>query len=379
MHAGLFRTSALFAAVAALAGCGGGGSSSGTSGTALSGTAMAGPFLSGQACAYSVAGGAKGSLLGTCANISGSAFSIDIGDYTGDVLVEIAAGATYDDEANGGDGSTGTALTGSMRTLVHVATPGGEIEVVVTPLTEIAVRLAGATLDQASVQAAAEQLAAFLPLVSGFDLLGTVPLASTDLGLAYLQLLRALSQMQWQDGAGSHMGDLNAYLNNLLGQMGSEGNTVAADLLAELAEGLDGQCAVNGGSLSCTASSGGGGGGGGVSCNTSLVPAGSTPTSQQLASFARTYNGSEGTYDDYFTFTATGSATLVFNNDGSATYNGAAYGATSYCLETLPNDAGQMLVIHANGGLSHFDLFSDGVWTGIAPSGKAVTDQPYGG
>lgn len=367
-----------------LAGCGGGGggSSSGTasSATTLSGTAMAGPFLSGQACAYKVTNGAKGDLLGSCANLAGSAFSIDIGSYTGDVLVEIGAGATYDDEADSTDDATGTTLTGTLRTLIHIGSAGGTISLAVTPLTEAAVRMA-ATLDAAGVQAAISQLWSVLPTINGLDLRSTVPVTGTSLGLAYREMLRALSNLQWVAGGnGAYAGGLDAYLTTLVGQIGSNGNTVGADLLTQLGNGLDSNCTVSNGALSCTVSSGGGGGGSGnITCDTShFVPGApiASPTSQQLATFARTYTGSEGSFDMNFNFIATGAATLVFNANGSATYNGAAYAPTSYCVETLPNNAGQQLVIHGPNN-SHFDLFSDGAWTGLAPNGKVANDTPF--
>lgn len=115
----------------------------------------------------------------------------------------------------------------------------------------------------------------------------------------------------------------------------------------------------------------------GVACDTSKFQSGaavSTPTTQQLASFARTYTGSEGDYDT--AFTASGSATLVFSADGSATYNGASYVASSYCLETLSGTPSSQLVIHGPSS-SHFDLKSDGTWSGVATSGKVVTKDPY--
>lgn len=117
-----------------------------------------------------------------------------------------------------------------------------------------------------------------------------------------------------------------------------------------------------------------------ISCNTSLFQANApvrTPTSSELESFARTYTGSEGDYDTNFTFVPTGSASLVFNANGTASYNGSAYAPTSYCYETLPNNTGAQLVIHA--GVSHFDLRAADDWSGASPSGKSVSKAPYNG
>jgi len=120
--------------------------------------------------------------------------------------------------------------------------------------------------------------------------------------------------------------------------------------------------------------------GGGVTCNTALFQTGAavrTPTSNELTSFARTYSGSEGDYgpNPGDPFVASGSATLVFNADGTATYNTVAYAPSSYCLETLTGGATQ-LVIHS-GPMSHFDLKTSGVWSGFTTGGKVVTDTAY--
>lgn len=117
-----------------------------------------------------------------------------------------------------------------------------------------------------------------------------------------------------------------------------------------------------------------------IACNTALFQANApvrTPTASELESFARTYTGSEGDYDMNFTFAPTGSASFIFNADGSASYNGSAYAPTSYCYETLPNNAGAQIVLHA--GVSHFDLRAAGDWSGAAPSGKSVSNTPYVG
>lgn len=354
----------------ALVGCNGGGSM--PSATTLDGMAMAGPFLSGTVCAYRVDHGAKGALLGSCASIVGatSSFSVAVGDYTGDVLVEVDH-ATYDDEANANDNIAGTPLTGTLRNLVHVANPGGTITMAVTPLTEAALRLAGANLDAAAVQAAYAQLANMLPLGANLDLGATLPDVATDAGLAYRELLRALSQMQWgAAGAGAFAGDLNGFLTNLVGQVGSNGNTVAADLLAQLNSGLNSHCAIAAGALTCSVASGGGNGGASVTCNTGHYQAGAVhqPTANELATYAKTYSGHTGTFD-MGGFTPSGnSAVFVLAAAGTMTYNGAAQTVNSICVDnTHP-----MIYVEfgANGGV---DFFSDGSFTGNLSDGTGVS------
>lgn len=124
-------------------------------------------------------------------------------------------------------------------------------------------------------------------------------------------------------------------------------------------------------------------GGTGLTCDTSKFAQGAAvaaPTAQDLATFARTYTGSEGAYgpNPGDAFVATGSATLVFSSNGSVTYNGANYVPSSYCVETLSGGGGTQLVIHS-GVMSHFDLKATGVWSGYTSTGKVVTDAPYSG
>ena len=255
----------------ALGGCGGGSGSAASSST-LNGVAMAGPFLSGQVCAYQVTNGAKGALLGTCTPIiaATSSFSVDVGTYTGDVLVEVS-NATYDDEANPNDNVTGTPLTGTLRNLIHVGSTGATVTLAVTPLTEAALRLTGATLDNTHMQAAVAQIAGLLPLGSGVDLRLTPPEAGTAAGLAYREALRALSQLQWGvAGAGQFAGHLDTFLSNLAGQMGGA-NTLAADLLGQINSGMNSNCALAAGVLSCSVASGGNSGGSGGGSSTPSV------------------------------------------------------------------------------------------------------------
>lgn len=129
-----------------------------------------------------------------------------------------------------------------------------------------------------------------------------------------------------------------------------------------------------------TAAASGGGSGSGLTCDTTKFQSGApvaTPTAEQLTTFARTYTGSEGDFNDAFVFVASGSATLIFNANGTATYNNVAYAPSSYCLETL-SGGGTQLVIHS-GAMSHFDLKTNGAWSGYTPSGKVVKDAAYSG
>jgi hypothetical protein len=119
-------------------------------------------------------------------------------------------------------------------------------------------------------------------------------------------------------------------------------------------------------------STGGGGGGGSatISCDTTQYQAGavSEPTAAEVANFAATYSGQEGSIDpNTFVFSATGNATFILNTDGTATYNGASYAITSYCLD---NSVSLLYVMDASG--SHFDLFGNGDIHGVTPTGDIV-------
>lgn len=130
---------------AVLAGCGGGsggGSSpaappSQTSST-VSGVASKGLIAGGDVAVYEIDAGGQKVLPALATGTTGndSRFSLPI-DFTGPVLVEITSGQ-YIDEASGAD----TPITQALRAALPSA--DGDVQVAVTPLTELAVRMAEA-------------------------------------------------------------------------------------------------------------------------------------------------------------------------------------------------------------------------------------------
>ena len=110
-----------------------------------------------------------------------------------------------------------------------------------------------------------------------------------------------------------------------------------------------------------------------ATCDTSLFSAAvALPTGAQLAPYAKTYAGDIGSFDMNGNFTKTGSATLVLNADGSATYNGAAIDVKSLCYE----DGGSKKPVYIHWGTKttvgmgavyddHVDLFNDGTFSGF--------------
>ncbi len=124
--------------------------------------------------------------------------------------------------------------------------------------------------------------------------------------------------------------------------------------------------------------SGGGGGGGGattLSCNTANYTAGSVSvaTSADLAAYAGTFDGDEGSFDANFTFVKSGSASFVLSASGAATYKGAALTITSYCVDNTAGPFGKLMYVEFAGG--HFDISttdagSDLRWAwGVTPTG----------
>ncbi len=120
--------------------------------------------------------------------------------------------------------------------------------------------------------------------------------------------------------------------------------------------------AACGGGDDAPAASGGAGNTGGAGftarCNTAGYVAGSValPTAAQLAAYAGTYNGDEGSYDTGFNFVKSGGATLVIGSDGRFTYNGVAYEPSSVCIDVATGDYGQLLYLVAGNG--HIDVSS---------------------
>jgi hypothetical protein len=123
----------------ACGGGGGGGSTSTAAQTAssVSGVASKGPIANGIVTAYALnADGSRGAQLGTATTQSDGSYSVDLGTYKGNVLI-VVTGGTYTDEATGESKSN----PGLSAALTNVS---GEASIAVTPMTDIAVKCAGA-------------------------------------------------------------------------------------------------------------------------------------------------------------------------------------------------------------------------------------------
>jgi len=167
---------------ALLGGCGGGGSTTGgaptggvtNSGTTITGVASKGIIQGGVVNFFAppASGDMSGKiLLKTVATDSSGAFSANLGNYSGIVLLE-ASGA-YTDEATGSSYSISAAAP--LRAAVVVASPGVTLPVAVTPLTELATQKAftGTVLTAAAVTAANALVSNLFQL----DIIATLPVA----------------------------------------------------------------------------------------------------------------------------------------------------------------------------------------------------------
>ena len=171
--AGLLITCA-FGIVSIIATGGGGGSDNSiqpkpTTGTSISGIASKGPIDGGTVNAYAInpIDGSKGDLKGTSTTNSDGTFTIDLGDYVGDVIIEVTGGS-YTDEA------TNSTMTNSlMRTVL--ANVSGNVTSQVTPLTELAVQTIENKTSGAIDVAQIDSANALVSNIVGTDILTTPP------------------------------------------------------------------------------------------------------------------------------------------------------------------------------------------------------------
>lgn len=131
----------LTVAAALLTACGGGGGGAPEvvappSSALVSGLVAKGPVGGASVCAYAITGGAKGAQLGCTTTSAAGEFQLRVGADGVPVLFE-AEGGSYDDELAGAARALDTRLRSAL-TLVR----GENVSVVLTPLTELAMRRA---------------------------------------------------------------------------------------------------------------------------------------------------------------------------------------------------------------------------------------------
>ena len=148
------RYAAFFLLAAMLTACGGGGTSTGGAGAAVgntivSGTASLGIIQNGRVKVYQLTGDGRKIFLAETTTDSSGRYSVSITTPTTPILVEVSGG-TYVDEA------TGLTVVRSDSEILHaaVSSPSAIQQVAVTPLSELAYRLAGSPLTAAGIDSA---------------------------------------------------------------------------------------------------------------------------------------------------------------------------------------------------------------------------------
>ncbi|KAF0218304.1 MAG: hypothetical protein FD174_3057 [Geobacteraceae bacterium] len=171
----IWLTAVLSFLVAAILGCGGGGGGGGTPAAAVtvSGVASKGPISGGTVKVFAITNGAKGAQLGSTGTTStdgNGTYSINIGSYTGPVLIEVTGG-TYKDETN--PSGNPVTLTTTLRAALSNVT--GNVSTAVTPLTELAVQKAGSSLTAATIDSANNLVSSLFQV----DIINTMPVDAT--------------------------------------------------------------------------------------------------------------------------------------------------------------------------------------------------------
>ena len=224
-------TFAAAAFAALLSACGGDGTPPGSS---VSGVASKGPLDGAQVCAFEIAGAAKGAPIGRCVTTdAGGHYTLDLGAYSGDVLLE-ASGGHYVDEATGAT----VALAAPLRVALTGVAGGSSTSAAITPLTELAVQQAAAQAGGLSSANLAAALATVQTRFGVADIVGTPPVDALSppadasaAQKAYALALAAVSQLLAGKPAGTGLGDVLASIQGCL-QSDSACGTLGSDLEA---------------------------------------------------------------------------------------------------------------------------------------------------
>jgi len=133
------RFAALLFALAALSGCGGGGTGAPPPGT-ITGSVTKGPVSGATVQAFAVTGGFVGAVLATTTTAADGSFTLSVGEQSVPVFLQ-ATGGTYVEEATGAAAAMvdGDTLGAALPTMAPGTSLGG---VQLTPLTGMAHRMA---------------------------------------------------------------------------------------------------------------------------------------------------------------------------------------------------------------------------------------------
>ncbi len=216
----------VFAMMSLLTACGGGGGGGGASSTAttVAGVASKGIIKKGTVNVFPVnAAGVKGSTpLAVGTTDDNGAYSLNIGSYTGPIVVEVSG--KYTDEATGN--TLEVPASSPLHAVLDNVTAGGSVNMPVTPLTELAFRQAGSSLTGDKIKVANSMISSLM----GFDIINTKPVApnaaafdsATPDQKNYALILAAVSQIMASKGT-----DLESVLMDLNGGVNSTAATTA--------------------------------------------------------------------------------------------------------------------------------------------------------
>ncbi len=163
-----------------------------TQATVVQGAVVKGPVFGSKVCAYSLAGGTKGALIGSCVTTDGKgAYSFSLPAGSGEVLLE-STGGNYIDEIT----AVRTTVDASSTFTAIASGTGGTISAVLTPLTTLAVNSArsAGTLNQAGFKTQAANVLAALGLDPAIDIARATPVVEGTTN-SYGRALIAFSQL----------------------------------------------------------------------------------------------------------------------------------------------------------------------------------------
>jgi len=217
-------------------GCGGGGGGGSVpTGTSAIGLAAKGPIVGGtvEVYAISVDGTIGTTPLATAVTSSDGSYAVDLGSYTGNVLV-VVTGGTYRDEA------TGDMLPNPLTLRAAVTNASGLFSAAVTPMTEIAVRLAGTPLTTEKIARANALVSSLI----GINILSTMPddvtVADTNSTLTEIEyglMLAVLSQ--YSQNSGKEIGEVIDEIVADLSDGDTKLNNIGNGLVTALADYLN--------------------------------------------------------------------------------------------------------------------------------------------
>ena len=213
----------------AITACGGGSGSQAPVATSVNGVASKGPITGGEVKVYALrSDGSQGDQLGpTKKTNENGTYSVDIGNYSGNILVEVTGG-TYTDEATGNLNQPNPGLRAAL------AEASGTVAVAVTPLTEIAVQSA-ATLTKENIERANSLVSSMV----GTDIISTIPVdvssvvpgTASQAQIEYGLMLAAISKMI-DNGEATNVADAMSSISDDLsdGMLNTTGTTILTAL-----------------------------------------------------------------------------------------------------------------------------------------------------